>query len=518
MITTKYISDFAKSFREGFDDNSYYLFVSDTEESSVENSIFSTTSFLEKTIFGKEIAKENAFFVIQNIIWQGGEIYDQYDDREDLRGKNFYAVVYPTNNDTGDYRIFKCLFNNYRSRSAVPPNFDVNNLEQIYRMSDGYVWKHMFAVSELDFDRYIALGFFPIIHESIYSPTPPTEPASQINQIFIENFNSNAGYEDVAVSIGEVEGGIVVVRGAGLKEIQDFYTGRILYATNIENVSTVYEITSYVYDAPTDTGRITLKDFTGDDIVVPQSSAKILPRIEINGDGTGALAIPIIDGTRVERILMFNPGTGYTNVTARVVDPFNFDPGSLNSTDERAILRPILSPRNGHSSNPVEELNCTRLLLYTDITLDDNNTFAPTNVYTKIGVVKNPEFYSNTGPDVFDNRLGVELDTAESLFVGEVVTQTSSGILSFEAKIHEVSNNIVYLTDFNGPFQNFANTDISFDPSLPIASSQNQLFSINSVTIPEYIQKTGDVYYAINFEAVERTTDSREAYKIILEF
>jgi len=518
MITSKYRSDFTKEFRDGFDDNDYYLFVSDTEEGPVRNTLISTTEFLEKTIFGKKIDKQNAFFVIQNIIWQGGEIYDQYDDAIDLRGKNFYAVVYPSNNDTGDYRVFKCLFNNYRSPSIVPPNFDVSNPEQIYRMSDGYVWKHMFAVSELDFDRYIALGFFPIIHESIYSPTPPTEPASQINQIFIENFNSNAGYEEVLVSIGEVEGGIVVIRGASISEIRDFYTGRVLYATNNENVSAVYEIASYIYDANSDTGRITLKGFTGDDVVVPQSSAKILPRIEINGDGTGALAIPIIDRTRIERILMFNPGSGYTNAIARVVDPFNFDPGSLNSTDERAILRPILSPRGGHASNPVEELNCTRLLMYTDITLDDNNTFSPTNVYTKIGIVKNPGFYANTAPDVFDNRLEVELNTTESLFVGEVVTQTSDGSLRFEAKIHEVANNTIYLTDFNGPFQNVANTDISLDPLVPIASSQNQLFSINSVTIPEYIQKTGDVYYAIDFEAVERTTDSREAYKIILEF
>jgi hypothetical protein len=518
MITNKYRSDFTKSFRDGFEDNEYYLFVSDTEESQVENTLFSTTRFLEKTIFGKRIDQSNVFFVIQNIIWQGGEVFDQYDDGVDLSRRNFYAVVYPSNNDTGDYRVFKCLFNNYDSPSIVPPNFDPNNPEQIYRMSDGYVWKHMFAVSELDFDRYIALGFFPIIDESIYSPTPSTELTSQINQIFIENFNSNAGYEEVQVLIGEVDAGIVVLRSEDLSEIRDFYTGRVLYTTNIENASSIYEITSYVYDATSGTGRVTLKDFSEDDIVVPQSTAKILPRIEINGDGTGASAIPIIDGTRIERILMFNPGTGYTNATARVIDPFNFDPGAFNSTDERAILRPILSPRGGHASDPVEELNCRRLLLYTDITLSDNDTFSPTNVYTKIGLVKNPDFYGNTAPSVFDNRLELELDTAESLFVGEQVSQSTAGQLTFEARVHEVANNVVYLTDFNGPFANFANTDISFNPSIPLASSQNQLFSINSITIPQYVQKTGDVYYAIDFEAVERTSDSREAYKIILEF
>ena len=47
--------------------------------------------------------------------WQRGAVYDQYDDAIDLDGSKFYAVVGPNDNDTGDYRIYKCLNNRKRS-------------------------------------------------------------------------------------------------------------------------------------------------------------------------------------------------------------------------------------------------------------------------------------------------------------------------------------------------------------------------------------------------------------------
>jgi hypothetical protein len=83
----------------------------------------------------------------------------------------------------------------------------------------------------------------------------------------------------------------------------------------------------------------------------------------------------------------------------------------------------------------------------------------------------------------------------------------------------------------------FANTDfsdISLNINLPIRSSQNQILSINTdndpayppeydisypgFSISPYVQRTGEVYYMNNFFPITRTEESREQFKILLEF
>ena len=91
-----------------------------------------------------------------------------------------------------------------------------------------------------------------------------------------------------------------------------------------------------------------------------------------------------------------------------------------------------------------------------------------------------------------------------------------------------------------GPYPNstsFANTDfsdISLNINLPIRSADNQILNINTDNDPEYpieydidypgfsispyVQRTGEVYYMNSFFPITRTEESRERFKILLEF
>lgn len=518
VITYNYRTHNTNLLIEDFSINDYYIFASSIDTSETTNTDYSENDFLEKTIFGKKVNPADVKFLIENNRWTLNTVFDQYDDRVDLSNKNFYAIVYPSDNTTGDYRVYKCLFNNYGSPSTNPPNYDENTDDQIYRMGDGYIWKYMYAISVQDFEKYSALTFAPIIADYSVSNTSIEKT---IDIIEVTNYETNKGYETRVGVIEEVLTNDIIIYTPALNfsEVTNYYTGQSFYVTSPDNISRVYTIDSYSYN--TITLRATIRLLDKDAFIQENYTFQILPRVEISGDGTGAIAIPKINelGT-ITQILVLNKGSGYTNAIARVVRPlFGFDPVATNSVDVEAILRPILSPKGGHGSNLMSELRSKRAMVYTSITDSDNLVIPTTNTYTKIGLVKNPAF-TTSGVEVFDNRLHLELET-NTLAVGEIITQTSQGVVTFSAEVHDMELDTVHLCNYHGPYQNYlldGYSDLPIDESRPIVSSQNQILNINNIMRPVYLQKTGNVYYMSSFSAITRTPSSNEEYKIILEF
>lgn len=552
IITSKYRSDTARLFVDDITFNDYYLFVSSTSNTSVENTNESKRSFLEKTLFGKRIDPNEVFFMIKNYAWAINLVYEQYDDKTDLFNKRYYAVVYPENNETGDYRIYKCLFNNYGEKSINPPNYNANTPNQIYVMPDGYVWKFMYSISELEFTKYNTRGYIPIEPNS--TGDTPIVSNSSIDQIFVENL-TNRGYEKVVGSIHQIVGDNVIISSTpgSFNAIENYYVGYALYVTNTNNESKIYQIDTYTYNSITGRATITLVEGVPiDGVLLEASTYMMLPRIEIRGDGAGATAIPVISSEGViTKIQVINGGSGYTNARAFVPDPYAFDPMTINSLDERVILRPILSPAGGHSSNIIDELSCRNVLTYISLTETDNVTIPTTNEFASIGIVKNPEFKIFPYPDIFDNRIEIALD-AHNLQVNETIVQIETDQNSeffnevrFSGKVHSISNNFIYVCEYMGPYPNdvddsamlYANndfSDISLRIDLPLLSSQNQVLVINTDNSPaypeeygvgypgfnisKYRQRSGDVYYMNSFFSITRTEESREQFKILLEF
>lgn len=555
VITSKYRSDTARLFVEDATTNDYYLFVSSVSQTRVENTRESKISFLEKTLFGKKIQDSDIFYMVKNNIWQVGNVYDQYDDAVNLENKKYYVTVYPQDNETGDYRIYKCLFNNYGAQSTNPPNYIETTPDQVYIMPDGYIWKFMYTISISEFDRYNSRGFIPVIVPS--SNTYLMEDTtSTVDQIFVENPEENSGYERVFGTIFEIIGGSVntvtiTPSAAGdLSAIENYYSGYTFYVTNTINQSEVYEVETYTFNPATGRGTITLVEgIPNDGVLVNAAAFNLLPRVEIRGDGTGAVAIPdVSDAGSITSITVLNKGSGYTRAIARIPDPFAFDPTTLNSLDERVILRPILSTPGGHGANLVDELSCRHVLLYTEITDADNAIIPTSNTYGSIGIVRNPEFKVFPYPTTFDNRIEVALD-ANPFFENEFVSQietanTDSDFFNeerFRARVHSVSGNFAYLAEYSGAFPSdlgsYANndfSDISLDVTLPLISSLSQLVTINTDNNPvygdgydstypgfrlsPYIQRTGEVYYMNRFIPIIRTASAKEQYKIVLEF
>lgn len=558
-------SNFVEDTNTDVSGNEYYIFGSAITSSVSINSQFSEREFLEKTLFGKKISTDNIFYLIDNNRWITGTVFDQYDDKDDLSTKKFYAIVYPGDNLTGDYRIFKCIFNNYRTPVTDPPNYlDIDN-DQIYRSADGYVWKYMYSIDSVDFEKYRVLSYVPIIVDANTGMEPVLERS--IGNIFVTNADANKGYEYIKKGlIATVTETNIEISAQNLSNIPNYYTGQNLYVITEGIVGGLFTIDKYTYNTLSGSAIITLKEnidlLATNSLIKPNYEFSIFPRIEIIGDGTGAVAIPNfssqdITGTIIS-IEILNAGEGYTNASARVINPaFGFDTVAAGALDVEAEVRVVLSPKGGHASKPelfvgeietdksvlmrkaksfADELKSRRILVYSNITEIDNLSIPSSNEYTKVGIVKNPEFiYSaNTNPEIFDNRIELSL-SSNPLVPNEIVTQSDpvTGQVTFSAMVHTVSDDTVLLASYHGPYKNYpiitsteeGYADIPLNLKRPIVSSQGQILNINKdelgdyiVTRSPYIQKTGEVYYLTNFSPIERTVNSQEEYKIVLEF
>ena len=545
VLTTKLKSDTTRMFMTDIQNNDFYVFISsvttDTRKTAT-NAQYSKNEFLENTVFGKKVLGSDTKFMIKYNPWQKDAVYVQYDDRIDLEGEKFYAVVGPNDNDTGDYRVFKCLYNNNGGKSIAPPNWNAYTTDQIYATADKYVWKFMYAIESNEFEAYNAVGYIPLPAEFDINPDPNANSAaiiygSELSDIFIENPVDNNGYPSLSgfLTAAPSNSGVITIRPRGnqtLNQIQNYYSGMSIYTTNSDGVSHIYKIDTYTFDTTSGYGKVRVVGTPRADGVEFNAECSIIPTVELQGDGSGCIAKSEVVNGQITNIIILNPGSGYTNLTASVKDPeFDFAPEDPNSVDVRVELRPILSPFGGHGYNLIDELYCSHILLYGYITEADNNQIGTESSYSNIGVVKNPEFVSasaNTAntPDVFDNRIKIITDDIIYAIEGDVVKQlNASNKITFTGKIHEVDDtaNTAYISNYMGPFTNQANNDISFDPTAAIVNSTGQRIIINSPqannTIEsDYIQRSGQVYFMEDFVPLVRTRTSREEYKLVLEF
>lgn len=556
VLTTKLKSDTLRLVQEDFLNSEFYFAVASISIDNLVtvksvNSAFSKNNFKENIVFGKRIFPEDIKFMIRYYPWQADFVYEQYDDKGDMEAAKFYAAVGPTNNNSGDYRIYKCLSNNNDAPSVSPPNYNVETENQIYRMPDGYVWKFMYYLTEQEFEAYTAIGFIPLPATTVINPvaerfdavanTDVTITGSKLSDIFVENPFDNSGYPSIdnGILVGTPgNDGTMIIRNSFLSETKNFYSGMTIYITiRGTEQSKAYVIDTYDWDdvatPASDTAKIRVIGSPLNDGIVASSSFRVGPTIKIQGDGTGAEAISLVEASRLVGVEVINQGNDYNNMVAEVVDPtISFNPEDSESTDLRATLRPILSPFGGHNFNLIDEMHCRNILLYAYITEANNNEIAKSNTYSAVAVLKDPTFTADpetantAAPIIFDNRIQVITDDYGKVSINTLVRQEDiNGNKTFEGRVHEVkaSSNSVFITSYMGPYQNESGNDLPLDPTSPLINDTGQSLSINTpvannIIESRYTQRTGTVYFMEDFVPLERTQTSREEYKLVLEF
>jgi hypothetical protein len=120
------------------------------------SSIDSIFLYWRNIIGGKKIAGSDISHVVPRQDWSNGSIYLAYDcDASTLYETSNLSYVM-----TDDYNVYKCLFNNGRANSYVKPVS--TNPNTTYSTADGYVWKYMYTLSDVDRIKFLTPSWLPV--------------------------------------------------------------------------------------------------------------------------------------------------------------------------------------------------------------------------------------------------------------------------------------------------------------------------------------------------------------------
>jgi len=582
-------------YRKNLIDNNFWMFLSHGGEQLKpisRNTARNSMEFLEKTVAGIRLYPNDFSFMIPIRFWQQNEIYAEYDDKRVLADEPFFIAVEPEI-ESGNYHVFKCISNNYNSRSTERPTFNQSIQDGIYEGGDGYVWKYMTSVPFIEYRKFAARGFMPIFRNKLVENIAK----DGINLIKVENRESNLGYEllngeiesiDIATNTVVISairrlsttGGALAENQGFDFQIENFYGGRNFRINSaISNFLIGSKSFTIVGSGVNENSRrfFRLNSVEG---ITEGDPFEITPRIEINGDGENARALPIFENNRITAIRMLDFGSGYKNATAKVISPLlGFAP---DQGDIEAILRPIISPDGGHGKNVLNELNSSAVSVSTLVSSREDSAVPSSGTYSKIGLVKNPSFESfavftsknrveaqeKNNIIVMESIDGLEVGmtvsfesniplktTIKQIFTGSDSIQLSANITanipefsnitfsivggSFDNRIEITSNDIPvglqawdevrqgnvigYIQEINLVNNTIFLANYNGDFSETFVSSQPLLtrlgsIGINTIKYSPYKQKTGNVLYTSDITPIEREEDKVEQLRLIIQF
>lgn len=254
----------------------------------------------------------------------------------------------------------------------------------------------------------------------------------------------------ITVSSNTASANVVSIQEENLPNLSDdnnFYKNAAFYIRGGAGAGQIKTISSYEVIG---NDRVVTLDSAFSETVNLTSSFSILPKIEITGDGQGAIALAEIDpsANSISDIRVINRGSGYSFASATISGNSGIiDANGSPIFSSEASLRPIIAPPNGHGSDPVEELYGSNIgvsIKFTESEVLDDVSFS------KFAMVRN----------LLADNVTLTLDSiSEGDYAeDETVTQATAKFTRGKIKQVNTSNNTIVLTDVFGNFEVSSNT------------------------------------------------------------
>ena len=231
--------------------------------------------------------------------------------------------------------------------------------------------------------------------------------------------------------------------------------------------------------------------------------------ISISGDGKSAAAIAKINtiSNTVNSIVITDRGSGYTYASVTISD--------ISVGSSGANARAIISPPNGHGSDPLYELGGKNILINGRFKYDENGTLPVTNDYRQIALIKDPILGGTTNvaiSSVFSQVTGITTSGTGNYILDEWVYQGASfSTATFKGRVVSWSSATGKVTLINVEGTPTASKTLNGQSSF-IARS---VASVENPTLTKY---SGKMLYVDNIKPITRSPDQIEDFKIIMKF
>lgn len=173
----------------------------------------------------------------------------------------------------------------------------------------------------------------------------------------------------------------ILIQGDQVSEITDFYKNSAIYIRSGSGAGQVRNISEYVVTGQERRVVLSSAFSTAPDL---SSTFEIGPKVTINGDGSGALAIATVNATSnsISTVEVITRGSNYTFAEVSI--------SGAGDSQVAANTVVLLGPPGGHGSDVINELYGSRVGVSVTFANNESNTISTANDYRKIGIVKNP--------------------------------------------------------------------------------------------------------------------------------
>ena len=519
IVTQNFSIENAKKFKAQLaDSTSYlYLFIAKIHPFADETSIPAVTDHVGlveydvwRDMIGlKRIAPGRISHGAQRHNWSNNTLYAQYDHTHTALYSNNYFVLTSANN------VYKCLFNNGGANSTVQPT---GTATTILNTSDGYRWKFMYNISSTDIDAFVSTNYIPVKtltsdDGSVQWDIQQAASNGSIDVVDITTGGSgyvstiNTGFDAIVSNNSLIVSGTAthtLTLKANASGTDDIYNGSVLRITGGLGIGQVREIVDYVGSTrkATVNNAFTLTPNTTSDYVVT-------PKVTITGDGTGATAYSNVVAGAISYVNMIATGSNYSTATVTI---------SANSSHGTgAVAKAMIPPPLGHGSDPITELNGKNLIFNTTLQRSEANTLPIINDYRRFGLLINPKYQNGVSATATritqTTRLTLTSVSASGRFTQDTtLTGSSSGatgaIVRFANTNAGNTTGVLHLTNTSATAFTNGETVTS--------SGANGVISAN--TKPDLKPFTGKVLYIENRQAISRSFDQDEDFKLVFTF
>lgn len=425
-----------RSYAESFlaelerNENQYFFFIGKGTTWADENSpsayvdtVASEYQSMNDAIGYKKLNPANIIFALPRYEWTSGTVYDQYDDTVALFDEDDPQIFYVV---TDENNIYKCLSNANGAESTEKP---AQVLSSPFTTSDGYRWQYLSTVKESDLP-YELLDYIPVdfatlstdtetvnqynaqaeavngsitrmvVNNSsgasagVYPNAISTETLGSVSTVFVlsvGNYSETGGVKKITITESNSVSRLSAVASASPFGINGFVGHALRINKSTVNTAQInnYGIITAVTGG-TNSYEFTISDDVVDFTVTTPSvgtdyvSVEILPHIRITGNGNGAYAFAVMNSSKnLTSANVVNGGRNYSKTAVEVVS-------AKTAVTNHPSIRSVLSPKGGHGSNILKELNVKDILVIVEITEDDADTIISGGSYRQFGIIKNP--------------------------------------------------------------------------------------------------------------------------------
>lgn len=463
-----------------------------TPSDSVDSTAFETW---RDTLAFIKLTSNDVSHVAPRYDWTANSLYSMYDHRSNTAqlyansGNPFYVL-------TSTNEVFKCLNNgrysgNNYSLSTVEPT--TTGMDDITKplITGGtpysYTWKYLYTLDEDLETKYL---------------TPEYVPVRQVSETLDTDINS-------------------------------------------PNYNDIYDDGSLQYDVFTDARASNGSIYA---IVVEDggSGYSQSTQVTIEGDGTDAEAVALVDAGSIKQVNMIFRGRNYSYANVVFTDGLGGGSGASAAV--------IISPRNAfvnstgthyvtnHGIDMDHELGATRVMIYLNVQSRGATGKLPVRTsYRRVGIVKNPMLYGTntiaTGTEYRQTWVLNTTNSSSALFTpNEIVLQNKGAAGIAYGVVASATANKLELTHVfgtfvpnisisgigNGSTSGQVSGTITIDslpePFVPVIPPSGATATVESVETPEINPFSGDIMFIDNKTPVNRDPTQSETVRFVLTF